>query len=222
MILDGVIFDLDGTLADTIPICIAACREALSKVAGSHLEDHEIVALFGPTEEGIIRRLMPDRWQFGLQVFLEAYERAHEDCRAPFAGIETALDLLKQRGVSLAIVTGKGQPSAAISLRYLGVAGHFDAIETGSPDGNIKSLQIRNVLTRWGAPPHRVAYVGDSAADMRAAKEAGVIALGAAWAASASFDRLNAEAPAVIFRSTESFVHWIEAHVEPNDGRRPS
>jgi pyrophosphatase PpaX len=216
MKLEGVMFDLDGTLGDTLPVCCAAYRRAFEEFLGRHYTDDEIMALFGPSEEGIIQRLVPDQWQACLQTYLDAYDRAHAPYAKPFPGIETALRLLKQRGVALAIVTGKGPHSAAISLKHLGLASYFDVVETGSAEGAVKPLLIRRVLTKWGVWPHQVAYMGDTAYDIEAAREAGVIPLGAAWAATASAHSLNALAPLATFDSVESFIHWIDRNVEAN------
>ena len=218
MKLDGVIFDLDGTLGDTLPVCFAAFRRALEGFSGRHYTDEEIAALFGPSEEGMIRRLVPDRWQACLEVYLAAYEEESARRARLFPGIETALRLFERRGVALAIVTGKGARSAAISLQHLGLAEFFDVVETGSPDGSVKPLAIQRVLGKWSAAPDRVAYVGDVPTDMEAAKEAGVIPLAAGWAATSDADSLRALSPLEMFRDVPDFIAWIEKNVEPRSG----
>jgi pyrophosphatase PpaX len=216
MKLAGVIFDLDGTLGDTLPVCFAAFRRALRKFSDRRYTDGEIAALFGPSEEGMLQRLVPDHWQACLETYLAEYERESARNARLFPGMETALGLLKERGVELAIVTGKGAHSAAISLRHLNLAGHFDVVETGSAEGGVKPHSIQKVLTKWGAVPSQVAYVGDAPSDMEAAREAGVIPLGAAWAATSSAEGLGALGPLETFRSVERFIMWIEENVESN------
>jgi phosphoglycolate phosphatase-like HAD superfamily hydrolase len=218
MNLDGVIFDLDGTLGDTLPVCFAAFRRAMSGFSSHHYTDEEIAGLFGPAEEGIIRRLVPDRWQACLKVYLTAYEQESARNARLFPGIETALRLLKQRGVALAVVTGKGAESAAISLRDLGLAGHFDMVEAGSPIGGIKPQAIRKILTKWGVLPGQAAYVGDAPSDIAAAREAGVIPLGAAWDMASSAQSLTALQPRETFPTVDAFIEWIERNVKPDRG----
>jgi pyrophosphatase PpaX len=215
MKLQGVIFDLDGTLGNTLPVVFEAFRRVLGRSLGRHFSDDEIRALFGPTEEGILQQLVPDQWEACLETYLAAYDEIHAQYAQPFPGIEDALQLLKQCGVPLAIVTAKGRHSAAISLRHLGLAHYFDAVETGTAEGAVKPMFIRKVLARWGAPSGQVAYVGDATYDMEAAREAGVIPLGAAWAATADADRLESLSPQATFRSVESFIQWIEVNVDP-------
>lgn len=86
---------------------------------------------------------------------------------------------------------------------------YFDTVVIGSASGAIKPKAIESVLSQWQFLPHQVAYVGDAPYDMEAAKEIGVIPLGAAWAETSSYERLNAMAPVATFREVEHFIDWI-------------
>ncbi len=216
MILKGVIFDLDGTLGDTLPVCFAAYRTAFQEFTGNILSDREITSLFGASEEGIIRKLVADQWEQCLEVYLANYNREHVNCRNPFPGIDSALMFLKACGVRLAIVTGKGKYSTIISLNYFGLEDTFDVVEVGSEKGAIKPVSIQRVLDRWGFLPDQVAYVGDASYDMQAAKEVGLIALGAAWAETANIESLERENPTAIFTSIKAFTEWVKHCIESN------
>ncbi len=109
------------------------------------------------------------------------------------------------------MVTGKGAASAAITLHRLGLAPYFDKVETGSPDGAIKPVGIRNVLAHWRIAAHEAAYVGDAPYDMRASAEVGVLPLGAAWADTATVTLNSDPPPAVLFTSVAQFVQWLAA-----------
>lgn len=209
MAISGVIFDLDGTLADTIPVCCAAFRSAIRDHVDHEYTDAEIVALFGPSEEGIIRSITGDDWQACFDRFLTAYEDAHDRCPAPFAGIVTLLDTLRDAGIRLAIVTGKGRHSATISLRVLGLAPYFDPIETGSPKRGVKPDAIRRVLKHWNVPAGGVAYVGDAPSDMDDARASGVIPLAAAWSSTADTIALERAMPAALFRCVAALQEWL-------------
>jgi pyrophosphatase PpaX len=209
----GVIFDLDGTLADTLPVCFAAFRETFQRHLDRTYSDDEIYAMFGPSEEGIMQSLLKDRWQEGHADYLAAYEREHDSCPAVFPCIDEALDLLRGRGARLAIVTAKGPGSAEISVRRLGLTRHFDVIESGSPQGGIKPERIRRVLARWNLPAERTAYVGDSVYDVQAAREVGALPLAAGWATTANLERLRHAEPCALFETVEQFAAWIADHV---------
>lgn len=211
MIVRGVIFDLDGTLADTLPICYTAFRQAFLPYTGRSYTNEEIAALFGPSEEGAIRKVVPDRAEECLQLFLKEYEQAHGECRAPFPGLLDALELIRSRGGRTAVVTGKGPHSAAISLRMIGLDGRFDILEAGSPEGGVKAEAIGRVLERWGdVSAAETAYVGDVASDVTAARKAGVLPLSAAWAATADLKALAAASPHALFEDVESFQQWLD------------
>jgi phosphoglycolate phosphatase-like HAD superfamily hydrolase len=219
MRLDGMIFDLDGTLTDTFDVCFLAFREALQPFTGQSFTDEQIMARFGPSEEGMFRRWVPDRWEDCLQVYLTAYEREHRRIGRTYPGVETALGLLKDSGIRLGVVTGKGPQSATISLAQLDLAAHFDRIETGSPEGNVKVRCIERIVTRWGVPPNRVAYLGDVVSDIEASRTVGAIPLAAAWDERADANALRSRNPLAVFHTVPQFIDWIRRTVEPRAPR---
>src|SRR5579883_1114098 len=95
----GILFDLDGTLADTVPVCYAGFRGALEQHAGRTYTDAEIDALFGPNEMGSFQRVVPDRWEACYATFLTEYEAAHALCREPFPEMVALLEELRQSGI---------------------------------------------------------------------------------------------------------------------------
>jgi phosphoglycolate phosphatase-like HAD superfamily hydrolase len=222
MQLDGMIFDLDGTLTDTFAVCFTAFRETIRAVTGRCPTDDEIFSHFGPSEEGMFQRWVPDRWEHCLQVYLSLYESEHRRIGRIFPGVEAALDTLKNLGIPMAVVTGKGPRSAAISLAQLGLTPYFDMIETGSPHGSVKPESIRRVLTRWETTPERVAYLGDVASDILASRAVGVIPLAAAWEARSDPEALRALEPVAVFCAVSEFIQWIETGVKARPRDIPS
>ena len=213
MPLRGVIFDLDGTVADTLPVCFAAFREVFQDALGRDYSDQEVRAMFGPAEEGILRSLIPHDWERRLEQYLAAYQRLHSLCPEPFPGMRAAIGTLRQRGVRLGIVTGKGPRSAAISLQELGLDGIFEPVQAGSPNGGVKPDAMRRVLDSWGLAPNEVASLGDARPDIESSRQLGMTSLAAAWATTANFEMLSALAPDAIFQRVEEFHDWIALHV---------
>jgi pyrophosphatase PpaX len=210
--LRGIIFDFDGTIADTLPVCLEAFRVALRDDLGRDLSDDELLPLFGPSEEGIIQRIAPDNWQAVMAEYLAEYERLHAARDRSYTGIESVFDQLKQRGARLAIASGKGSLSASISLRLLGWEGLFDLVETGSAEGNIKTASIRKILSSWALLPGEVAYLGDSDSDVEAAEQAGVLPLGAAWGEAATVRSLQGSRRCTVFATVEELAGWVQEH----------
>ncbi len=211
MTLAGVIFDLDGTLADTLPACYAAFRSACTQLGGPDYTDAQIRELFGPSEEGMVQRAMPDRWPQALAVLLQEYQRHLARCPGVFPSVASALARLRERRVPLALVTGKGPQTTAMSLAHFGLHAMFDAVETGSPQGVVKAAAITRVVEAWGVTPGEVIYVGDAVADMHAAAEAGVLGVAAAWAPGAIEAELAATRPHALFTDAAAFEAWLVA-----------
>lgn len=205
----GAIFDLDGTLGDTLPVCYRAFRDVLRARTGRAYADHQIHAMFGPSEEGILARHCPDAPDEALVDYLAAYRAAHSICPHPFAGIRAILQGLRDRAVALAIVTGKGPGSARISLEKFDLQGFFPIVEAGSPDGGVKPAAMRRVLQSWGFEPRAVIGVGDSPSDIRSAREAGIASVAAAWAPGCQAARLAARRPDRIFSDVSAFGRWL-------------
>src|SRR5206468_6855326 len=135
----AVIFDIDGTLANSIPLCVQCFRLALEPQLQRPLSDEEIKAAFGPDEEGTIIKFNPPDVKKAIADFMHYYKSLHEEmCPKPFDGIKELLDKLKNNGVCLAISTGKGIDAINISLHIFGIFGYFDKIEKGSPEGSRK------------------------------------------------------------------------------------
>lgn len=210
VMLKAVIFDFDGTIADTVPLCIAACRAAFEPLAGRKFSDEEIVATFGPSEEGSVRALIPDHYEAGLAAYLACYKKLHALCPKPFDGIPPLLRRLKSKGLVVGLVTGKGRRSCDISLEAYGLAGAFDAVETGSPDGPCKPKGIAAILNRFGLDGREALYTGDVPSDIAASRQAGVRIASAAWATTADPEALAAHAPDAVCESLEAFDRYIE------------
>lgn len=208
-----VIFDLDGTIADTLPLCIAAFKKSVEPLLGQTITDDEIIATFGPSEEGTIRRLIPEHEAAGVQSYLKHYEDLHFTCPSAFPGIKELLQKLKDKGVQLAMVTGKGAHSTVISLKQFGLGQYFQVTETGSPEGPNKINGIRNVLERLNCGANDAIYVGDAPSDIRYCKEVGVPIAAAAWASTTNAEELIPLKPDWIFYSVEEFSDWIIQHV---------
>ena len=209
--LAGAIFDLDGTLADTLQVCFAAFRAAFARLGAPRYSDAQIRALFGPSEEGMMQRAIPERWEHAVAGYLEEYDKHLPICAGVFPAVASVLELLRARRIPMALVTGKGPVSTVMSLKYFSLDGVFDPVESGSPIGVVKADAIRRVVSRWDVDPARVIYAGDAGVDMIAAREAGVIPVGAAWAPSVVPGELEATRPHVIFARAEDFHRWLES-----------
>jgi HAD superfamily hydrolase (TIGR01509 family) len=210
----AVIFDIDGTLANTVPLCVQAFRLALEPQLHRPLSDEEIKAAFGPDEEGTIMKFNPPDVKKALADFMHYYESLHEEmCPKPFDGIKELLDTLRSKGVCLAISTGKGIETIEFSLTLLGILNYFDKIEKGSPKGSRKPEAIQEIADAFNVRKEEMLYIGDSPGDVKESHEAGIHVAGAAWAESTNKEKLAKEQPDAIFDSVRDFAEWLEERV---------
>jgi phosphoglycolate phosphatase/pyrophosphatase PpaX len=205
-----VIFDLDGTLANTLPLCIRAFRQSVEPLINRSVSDAEIIATFGPSEEGTIMAIAPDHYDKGISDYLHFYEKLHEMCPTPFDGIKSVLQTLKNKGVRIAMVTGKGKKSTDISLKHFELVHFFEMIETGSPEGARKAEGIRLISDRLNdIKKEEMIYVGDAPSDIIASRKAGIPVVAAAWADTAEPDKLKELQPDGLFYTIKDFSNWL-------------
>lgn len=205
-----VIFDLDGTIGNTLPLCIEAFRHSVETLSGKSISDEEIIATFGPSEEGSILKLIPNAYEKGVADYLCWYEQLHDMCPKAFDGIPELITELKGRGVQLAMVTGKGVHSTRISLQRFGMSDCFDIVETGHSKGPRKEEGLRSVLYFYtGIDKKEVLYVGDAPSDILACQHTGIAIAAAAWADTACPEKLLELKPDVLFYSISEFSDWL-------------
>jgi len=210
-----VMFDFDGTLADSIPLVVAAFQRMHERLGLPVPTEGEVRGMFGPSEDGILQRHLPDRWEEALLVYLAEYEAAH-DAMLPalFEGVPELLAELHEAQVGVALITGKGPGTSAISLARLDLLGEFDYVRMGEPEGCRKQQHIAEVMAEAGVAPNECAYIGDAPGDMRATLACGVVAVGAAWAATANPDELREAGAQHLFTTWNEFCAWLHGAVQ--------
>ncbi len=211
--IKAVIFDLDGTLANTLPLCIEAFRKSVEPLAQRSVTDEEIIATFGPSEEGTIMALIPQHYEKGVADYLIFYESMHHICLKPFDGITELLSALRNKNVKIAMVTGKGKHSTDISIKQFDLGGFFELIETGSPSGPRKAEGIQLILDNWtDLQKDEIVYVGDAPSDIIASRKAGIPVIAAAWADTAEPEKLTSLNPDKIFLTIKGLSEWLLAN----------
>jgi phosphoglycolate phosphatase/pyrophosphatase PpaX len=205
-----VMFDFDGTLGNTLPMAIEAFRAAIRETTGRVLSDGEITAAFGPSEEGTIMKLVPDRAAEVIELYMKKYAELHPSmCPAPFGGIKDLIGDIKKSGVLCALVTGKGPRPLAISLGEFGLTNCFDAVETGRPDAPSKPECMRRVLKKFNLTPGEALYVGDASTDVEDAREIGCPVASAAWAETADPETLERVNGGMVFYSVAALRDYL-------------
>ena len=215
MRIRGAIFDMDGTLGDTVFVSVESIVRTVEQLTGQRYAHPEIIDRFGPTEPGILRQLLPqEMWEESEQIFLAEYESIHQTYKiGAYAGIEEVLKLLKRHHIRQAIVTGKSRESAEISLKYYSLNGYFEAVETGSLAGSVKKDCIKKLVKRWQISPEHVLYIGDAPSDVTIARSAGVCPISVAWANTADHSELEQRQPCAVFERVQDFKTWLASQL---------
>ena len=208
----AIIFDFDGTIAETIPLTLQAIRAAYADNSLPVPTEETIVSNFGANEYGMFYKMSPDCADKLFESYLSEYAALHEKYSPkPFEGIVDVLHKIKNSGWKLGLVTGKHQRALELSLYYYGLKGVFDGIRCGGIDRSIKTKNISSLLAEWEIKPENSWYIGDVASDISDARAAGARPLSAAWAHTklAHLQELEALAPEKIFKSVKEFDAWI-------------
>ncbi|MBB3696539.1 HAD hydrolase-like protein [Flammeovirga yaeyamensis] len=208
--IKAVIFDLDGTIGDTVPLCIQAFRQSIEPLIDQQVSDAEIMATFGPSEEGTIMALAPNHYDKGVADYLAYYEEHHDICPSPFDGMLEVLNLLQEKQIRIAMVTGKGKYSTEISLDKFGLTDYFEIIETGIPTGPSKPEGMEKVVDYFKEiPKEEMIYVGDAPSDITASRQVGIAVVGAGWAEATEVGKLEALRADKVFKTIEEFKTWL-------------
>jgi len=183
----GVIFDLDGTLANTLQDLAGATNFALGQLDMPTWPLERYKYMVGDGRAALCRRaLPPDRQDLTDQLctLMTDYYTDHcFDNTHLYPGIEQMLISLRQINVKLGVLSNKPQAFVDLTVRKLLGTIKFDAV-IGDNDHIARKPDPAGALMVAGIfalPPEAIAYVGDTSIDMTTANRAGMVAVGATW-----------------------------------------
>ncbi|MDT8342476.1 MAG: HAD-IA family hydrolase [Longimicrobiales bacterium] len=201
----GVLFDLDGTLADTVPLILACYRHTMTVHRGAPLPDDLWLRHVGrPLRESLLAfGDDADEAEAMRETYLGYQREVHDGMVHPFPGVPEAVAELRSLGVPLGVVTSKTSEMAHRTLRVCALADAFavvvtaDDVTRGKPDPEPVHTALR-ALGAVAGPG--ILFVGDSPHDLAAGRAAGVRTAAVTWGA-ASEAALVAGAPDYLVRS---------------------
>jgi HAD superfamily hydrolase (TIGR01549 family) len=217
-----VVFDVDGTLTRTNDLIFASFNHILEKYLSRTMTPLEIVGLFGPPEEGALRQVLPESMIAGaMDDLCEYYEEHHDRLASLHDGLREGIEALRAAGVRLAVFTGKGRRTAAITLSKFGLMEAFPVVISGNdverhkpaPDG------IHAIMNSFSVAPQSVLMVGDSLGDLQAARGAGVLMAAVLWD-SYDRERVLGGNPEYTFETVPEFFGWLLPRVSGTEMKR--
>lgn len=207
------IFDLDGTLLNTITDLGKACNYALGEMG---FATHPIQAYAYMVGNGV-RNLMKKAQQDAdeetidklLEIFMTYYNNHCLDSTKPYPGIPELLENLTNRGISLAVASNKYQEATEKIISGTLPNFNFVAVEgmregrNRKPDPSI----IFSVLEQFPVPKRDVIYIGDSGIDIECAKRACIDSIGVSWGFRPASELRRANADFIVSHPAEILEH---------------
>ncbi len=185
----AIVFDLDGTLLDTLADIADSMNLALSELGLPPRPLDAYRFMVGDGLRVLAERALPQenrqrRTIDALTARMRTVYSERWDCKTrPYPGVPETLDLLAERGVALAVLSNKPHRFTTLTVdRFLGLS-RFAAVLGQSEDTPPKpdTAGLERVLRDLGAPKHACLYVGDTKTDMITANRAGLTAVGVSW-----------------------------------------
>lgn len=180
-----VLFDLDGTLADSVELILGAFRHTFNTHLGAAPADQAWIAGMGTPLASQIRALVADETLIEpMTTTYRTWQNLHHDeLLREYAGVRETLSLLHTRGHPMALVTSKATDAATRALRLMGIDSMFahvvGADSTTSHKPNPEPVLF--ALGQLARDPRDAVFVGDSPHDVAAGNAAGVFTVGALW-----------------------------------------
>ncbi len=180
-----LLFDLDGTLIDTIELILSSYRHTLETHRGAVPPDELWLEGLGTPISVQFRRFTasPAEIEAMVQTYRVHNRQHHDRLVRRYPGVDAAVRLLHDRGTRLGVVTSKMRESAIRGLEHCDLARYFDVLVCADDVARPKPdpEPVRMALDRLGAAAGETIFVGDSTHDMGAGRAAGVRVAAVLW-----------------------------------------
>lgn len=183
----AVLFDLDGTLADTVQLILHCYRHTMRTHLGRELPDERWLATIGTPLRDQLRDFARDEDEAArmLETYVTYQRGIHDQWVSAFPGAVEVVGTLKSQGIAIGVVTSKRREMAVRTLGRCGLEGEydvlvaFDDVERGKPDPQpvLRALDLLGLQDQ----ADRTLMVGDSPWDIRAGHQAGTRTAAALW-----------------------------------------
>lgn len=186
----AVIFDLDGTLSDSIHSMKYCVDKVMEKYGYGPFSVEQYKYFVGDGAANLIKRALLSGGDKELVHFKEAYARYKEIFREncmyevkPYEGIKELLAALKEKGIAIAVLSNKPHAETVNVIEALFGKDYFDVILGQTDKVAIKPSPegVFVILDKLGVRPEETLYLGDTSTDMKTGKSAGAFTVGALW-----------------------------------------
>lgn len=189
-----ILFDFDGTLANTNGLVLGSWKHAFRVLRGIEQSDEFIKRTFGEPLGVSMEKFFPEvPVEEAIAIYRSHQKDIFEEMIEPFPGMVELIKELKARGYKVALTTSRLAPSTMVGLRKFGLDEVFDAIVTADDTTRHKPDPEPALITleKLGAKPEEALLIGDSMFDIKCAHNAGVKAVLVGWAEAVGEEDLN-------------------------------
>jgi phosphatidylglycerol---prolipoprotein diacylglyceryl transferase len=208
----GVMFDWDGVLIDSLGASYNVYNRIFAKIGAKQLTKDEFLEFQSPNWYEFYQRIgLPERfWKVADDDWIRFYEEEKPDLHADAL---RCLTTLKEREFRLALVSNGSKDRINEELDRFKVRRLFDSLEFGVRKEQLKPspYMLEKTLTLFGMEPLETVYIGDSPADIQAAKNAGVPSIALARGP-IQVERLSAEKPDHIFGDLDEAANFLTSN----------
>jgi phosphoglycolate phosphatase len=206
-----VIFDLDGTLADSLPWFRRNVNDVAEKFGFRRIEEADIEPLRHAGSREILKMLDVPLWKLPLIArHMRKLKAAHIADIALFPGVDAMLRALMESGIRLALVSSDSEANARRQLGQANAA-LFSWFDCGASIFG-KAAKFRRVLARAGVEARRTIAIGDEVRDIEAARAAGIACAAVTWGYAAA-QALRAHQADMVFDRMEQVAAALAAKV---------
>ena len=170
-----VAFDFDGTLANSFDL-VNKCIVEVLKEFNVNISEEEFYKVYGPTERGIFINLTDEnKGKLMFDRYMELYKNYHDEYLNKLHDeVIEVLNYLKEKGVTVVLLTGRSYESTVVSLNKFNLNNTFKKIYTGSDKGVNKPDNFKQLFKDFNVTNEECIYIGDSLKDIKSCKEVGV------------------------------------------------
>jgi phosphoglycolate phosphatase len=217
MIVRGVLFDLDGTLVDSLEDLTDAVNHMLTGFGKPILAADAVCRLIGKGARNLVQQALstevPADIERGLALFLEFNTRHISDKSRLYPGAREMLEKLVAAGIRLAIVSNKNESLSRLILQALDAEQYFSVLCGGDSCSEMKPspLPLLRVMEQLGTTADTTVMVGDSINDILAGRRAGMTTIGCNWGFGFPEELIDASRVAASCAELEQFLLPREA-----------
>lgn len=214
-----VLFDFDGTLADTNHLIAQSYLHVFEKYLPGRFQTEESVRQFnGPSLEEVFSSLLPEKTEEMVSFYREFNHKKHDELIREFPHVGEVLGKLKKSGIRLAVVSTKNSFILKRGLELLQIRDYFDLILGGTDYQKVKPdpEALRLAMMKLSSVPAETIMVGDNPQDIEAANRAKVRGVFVEW----SHKTLAEMQPYKPYQTVKSMIELQEWIISQNNGGR--